>query len=198
MDRKRKMIGTAALVAFLGACGGGGGAKAVAEHITDAMFNALSARVPANESSIVTLQTASNLLDVNGTVVGPIVGRGNGGTASVNVTVSGTQYVASLGPDGTWRPKVYYNNEPTCSIANGMYVDQREVEAGFDYVWSPGDFITSNSGWYNLETIDANFVPGWIKDGFGSCTGIQNPRLKFYSANFIGASDVYLAPFNVQ
>ena len=56
MDSKRKIISTAALVAFLVACGGGGGAQAIAEHISTAMFDALSARVSTNESSIAALE----------------------------------------------------------------------------------------------------------------------------------------------
>jgi hypothetical protein len=77
----KRLISITALVAFLVACGGGGGAKALAD-VTDAMFNALVARVTANESSIVALQTATpppvpgaaNLVNDAQEVVGEIVG----------------------------------------------------------------------------------------------------------------------------
>lgn len=198
MNTKRKILSTAALVAFLVACGGGGGVPALAD-VTDAMFNALASRVTANESAIATLQTtqAPNLVDANGTIVGPVVGRGNGGTAQVAIVVNGIDYVATFGPGGTWRPKQTYHTEPTCNLSASLFVDQREIESGFWFLWSPGDFNPNQSGFYDLVPANGNVIPGWIKDGFGSCTAVQNPRLKFYASHFVGASDIYQAPFTV-
>lgn len=55
MKNFKHMTATAALVAFLVACAGGGGTQALAD-VTDAMFAALSARVTANEAAIDSLQ----------------------------------------------------------------------------------------------------------------------------------------------
>ena len=201
MDSKRKIISTAALVAFLIACGSGPGGRQAIADVTDAMFNALVARVTTNESAIATLQDvqAPNLVDVNGTVVGPILGRGNGGTAIVEVTINGLPYVASFGPGGTWYPKITYYNDPGCS-SSPVWIDAREVEAGFDYVWAftRPDSVTA---WRSIEPVrsDAIILVGWRKDGRGFCEGIQSPRLKFYSSQVIGGSaDVYTPPFSIE
>ena len=128
-------------VVFLVACGGSGGREALAD-VTDAMFNALVARVTNNESAIAQLQTApppvgsETLVDANGVTVGGIVGHGTGNNVQVDILLQGIGYTATFTPAGSWQPLNTYHTEPTCSQSSSHFIDRAEITVGFWFAWS--------------------------------------------------------------
>jgi hypothetical protein len=184
-------------VAFLVACGGGGGAEALAD-VTDAMFNALVARVTKNENDIAALQPppVETLADANGATVGTIVGRGTGNSVQVDIDVGALAYVATFTPAGSWQPLNTFHTEPTCSLSASLFVDRAEIVAGFGFAFS---FNTDPSTWYSLTPVAGQVMPGWKREGFGGqCVAIVNPRAQFYVAQTVGASALFVAPFHIE
>jgi len=184
-------------VVFLVACGSNGGQQALAD-VTDAMFNALKARVTANEQAIDALAPphVETLADSNGVVVGTIAGHGAGNSVQVNIDVGGLAYVAAFGPAGSWQPRDTYHTEPTCSLSQSLFVDRAEVPDGFNFVFSFGN---GHNSWYRLDVVSGQVIPGWKREGYaGQCVSIQNPRMTFYAANSVGASDTFTPPFHIE
>ncbi len=181
-------------VIFLVACGGGGGSNALAD-VTQAMFDALVARVTQNESDIAALQpaTAETLVDANGNVVGTIVGHGAGNNVQVDVTLNGIGYTATFAPAGSWQPLDTYHTEPTCSQGSSHFIDRAEITVGFWFAWSDG------VDWFSLSPVAGQVIPGWKREGFGgSCMAIANPRAQFYTATLITAGNQFTGPFSIQ
>lgn len=183
-------------VAVLVACGGGGGKQALAD-VTDEMFNALVARVTANENAIAALQPVpvDRVLDANGNEVGPVVGVGAGAMRMVSVNAGGLWFTMAFGPNGSWEPVTRYYTEPTCTTPS-YFVDRNEITAGFDFAFfGEGD----NATLYDLTPVSGQVIPGWKREAFsGQCASIGNPRLSFYKADRVGvATGQYTPPYHV-
>lgn len=181
-------------VIFLVACGSGGGVQALAD-VTDAMFDALVARVSQNESDIQMLQPTLNeiLVDANGGTVGSIAGHGAGNSVQVDLTLSGIGYTATFTPDGSWQPQDTYHTEPTCRQSPSHFVDRAEITVGFWFTWSDG------TDWFSLMPVNGQVIPGWKREGFsGQCVAIANPRSQFYTAQRLTAGNTFVAPFSIQ
>lgn len=184
-------------VAFLVACGSGGGRQAIAD-VSQAAFDALVGRVSNVERDLAALGQApiEHVVDANGDTVGEVIGYGSNGMAVVRIQIGSLWYRASIGPNGSWSPVDTYHHDSTCG--GGTLVDRREIQPGFDFVFSTSDNLFS---WERLQAGTGPIVPMTKREAYqGQCVGVSpNPRLAYYVVGPVGqASQPFTPPYHIQ